>query len=100
MSGSENERSALNESPPPIWQIIRDVHHIDGRVKVLETIAAQQAVTLGEIKDSGARTANAVTQMRDSVVGWKTALALIAFLLGLGIPVLVFALSRFFPAVP
>ena len=83
---------------PSFRELSRDVHSLDTRVSVLETIAITQAKSLEKLDITAQETNETLREMRDSIVGWKSAITMIVGVLGVAGPLLLFVLSRMFPA--
>jgi hypothetical protein len=86
-----------NETPH-FWQLSRDVHSLDTRLTVLETVAVTQAKSLEKLDRTAQETNSTLREVRDSIIGWKSAVAIIVGILGIAGPLLLFVLSRLFPA--
>jgi hypothetical protein len=85
---------------PALVGVMRDVHHIDTRVALLEQSSATTAATLVDIK-RGQETANAtMSQVRDQVVGWRGSLAIIVSIGAVLIPLMLWMLNRLVAAAP
>lgn len=80
--------------------LLRDVHHIDTRVSLLEQSSAYTAKALDQIRTEAQATNKTMREVRDSVVGWRSSIAMIALGISIVIPVILWLLDRLLDAAP
>jgi hypothetical protein len=89
------DRNNHEESYAPTWHaLLRDVHALDKDVTVLKLAHAHLAEELEEIKAQSMKTNATLSEVRDTILGWKGSLVIITSVGGAVAAIVFYGLDR------